>query len=156
MELDKFKTEYETLAKRFSLPKFMDLNLDFEIDKFDGETDFLLRAIRKLMMEKIVNSISFLEMLINPINAPRMYINYVSSMSSEDRKVIEDIYSVLTELSISSLSLEIDYSEKNEAALIKETHQKWSSLKPNFKNIVSNIKKPNNIKSVRKERSYFG
>src|SRR5688572_7419537 len=108
MELECLKKEYEVLAKKYSLSSFNDLNNDFEIEKQDKQSDTLLKVIRKIVMDKIVNSITFLEMLVNPINAPRMYLPYIRAMSVEDRKSIEDIYNVLAELSLLSLDLEID------------------------------------------------
>src|SRR3989344_1115691 len=156
MELEEMKREYDVLAKKYGLSSFKDLNNDFEIEKLDKKSDTLLRAIRKLMMDKIVNSITFLEMLVNPINAPRMYLPYIRAMSVEDRKTIDDIYNVLAELSLLSLDLEIDSNEKGEAELIKKVCDKWNSLKPGFKDILKNIKQPKSQNNNKRERSYFG
>lgn len=150
------KREYEKLAKKYDLPSFEKLNCDFEIDKLDKDTDFLLRAIRKLIMEKVVNSMSFLDMLINPVNAPRMYLPYIRVMSADDRKTIDEIYSALADLSVLSLDLEIDSNEKGEAELIKKVYDKWNSLKDGFRKILGNMKAPKNLNNNRKERSYFG
>ena len=157
MKLEDMKKEYEKLSKKYNLPKFNELNSDFEIEKFDKDSDSLLKAIRKLMMEKIVNSMTFLEMLINPVNAPRMYMPYLRTMSTEDRKIIDDIYSTLADLSILSLDLEIDSSEKSEGDLIKKVSDKWVFAKPGFRKILGNMKKPSNVSNDnKKERSYFG
>ena|SRR3989338_6628828 len=155
MDLQNIKDEYSKLAKKYNLTSFQLLNEDFEIDKIDKQTDCLLRLIRKVMMEKIVNSLGFLEFLLNPINAPRIYLGYARTMSQEDKKEVEKIYSVLGELSISSLTLEIDYSEKGEAELIKKIYNLWNSVKPGFRKILKNMNMPlNNV--VKKEKSYFG
>ena len=155
MELKDFKKEYERLAKKYKMPEFNELNKDFEIDKLDKDTDNLLRAIRKVIMEKVVNSMSFLEMLVNPVNAPRMYLPFIQTMSIEDRKAIDNIYSSLADLSLLSLELEISSLEEEEAKLIKTSFSKWNELKPLFKQILQNIKKPRSFVN-RKERSYFG
>jgi len=155
MELKDLKSEYEKLARKYGLPSFEEIVLDFEIDKLEKDTEFLLRAIRKSMMEKIVNSINFLEMLLNPINTPRMYLPFIRTMSNEDRKFIDGIYGALADLTLLSLDLEIDSNDKAEAELIKKVFDEWKELKPNFKVIISNIKKPKNFVN-KKERSYFG
>lgn len=154
MELKELKKEYTKLEKKYKLPKFGDLNRDFEVDKLEKNTDLLLRAIRKLMMEKIVNSMSFLEMLVNPVNAPRMYIPYIRTMTAEDKKTINKIYVELAGLTLSSLELEIESNEKNEAELIKKAFDVWQSTKTEFRTIIDDIKKPRNFE--KKERSYFG
>ena len=155
MEVGELKKKYEQLAKKHKLPSFDELNSDFEIDKLDRESNNLLRAIRKLIMEKIVNSMSFLEMLVNPINAPRMYVPYIATMEVGDKKIIDEIYSSLAGLSVLSLELEINSEEKDEAVLINSVLGKWKELKPKFSQILKNIKEPKNS-VAKKERSYFG
>ena len=155
MELKDFKKSYSVLSKKYRLPSFEKLNENFEIDKIDKDTDYILRLIRKVMMEKIVNSLSFLELLLNPVNAPRMYLSYVRAISQDDRKNIEEIYNSLGNVSVLSLDLEIDYSEKAEAQMINEISKSWEEQKPRFRKILSNMKKPNNS-SAKKEKSYFG
>jgi len=156
MNLEEFKKEYEKSAKKYGLPSFEKLNLDFEIDKLDKDTSSLLRMIRKLMMEKIVNSMTFLDMLLNPVNAPRMYFPFIRTINIDEKKIIDKIYSKLADLSLLSLDLEIDSNEKSEANLIKKTFNSWNQLKPDFRQILSNIKKPKNLDNNKKERSYFG
>src|SRR3989344_3704979 len=139
MEVEEFKKKYLQIGKRHKLPSFDELNLDFEIDKLDKDSDNLLRAIRKITMEKIVNSMGFLEMLVNPVNAPRMYIPYVRTMSVEDKKIIDEIYSSLAELSVLSLELEIYSGEGEEAVLINSVFEKWKEIKPKFRQILKSM-----------------
>jgi len=155
MELKYLKNNYEKLEQKYKLPTFKDVNESFEIDKIDKESDTLLRVIRKTMMEKIVNSLGFLEMLLNPMNIPRMYMPFIKSMTMEDKNSMEKIYSHFSELSLRSLECEIDYSEKTESELIKSIFNTWKELKPEFRKIFSKIKNPVNNDS-KKERSYFG
>ncbi len=156
MKLEILKNTYEKFVKKYDLPSYDELNSEFEIEKLDREIDKILRAFRKLIMEKIVNSMTFLEMLINPINSPRMYLPYISSMSIDDKKIIDSTYSELADLSLLSLDLEIDSNEKGEADLIKKVYDKWVSLKPRFRKILENMKKPRDFNNNKKDRSYFG
>lgn len=154
MELKELKKQYLECAKKHKLPSFAELNENFEVEKMDKDTDCLLRAVRKVMMEKLVNSLGFIEMMLNPVNAPRIYISYIRTMSAEDRQIIEGIYGKLGELSLQSLNLEIEYDEKKEAELIKRANEVWNAIKPDFKKILGNVKKPGVI--IKKEKSYFG
>ncbi len=155
MTPSELKKLYIPLGKKYKLESFEYLSDNFEIDKIDRETESLLRLIRKVMMEKIVNSVNFLEMLLNPVNAPRMYLSYARSLSQEDRKVIDEIYSALGEISLLSLDLEIDYAEKKEAEMINVIVSTWESCKPKFRKILSGVKKPASA-VAKKEKSYFG
>jgi len=154
MELADLKKQYEPLSKKHKLPSFEKLNEDFEIDKIDRETDFLLRLVRKSMMEKIINSLGFVEMLLNPVNAPRLYLGYIKSISQEDKEKIDKIYEALADLSLSSLSLELSSDESKEAELIQKIFSKWNELKTDFKKIMDDMKNPKAL--TKKEKSYYG
>ena len=155
MELVDFKKEYSILQKKYKLPSFSDLNENFEIDKFDKDGDCILRVVRKMMMEKIVNSLAIFELFLNPVSAPRIYMPYIKGMTVEDKNMIEKMYDNFAALSLNSLDLEIDYSEKREAEVIKQVYSSWIASKPDFRKIIDGIKKPV-LNSVRKEKSYYG
>jgi hypothetical protein len=154
LDLNALKKRYNEFAGEHKLPKFEEINMDFEIDKIDRDSGNFLRLVRKAMMEKIVNSMGFVDMLLNPVNAPRLYFVYIKNMSDSDRETIEKIYGALAELSVDSLELEIDSDENKEAKLIKKAFDVWNSLKPGFRKIMANVKNP--IDVARKEKTYFG
>ncbi len=155
MDLKELKRDFEILAKKYSLPYFDTLNETFELEKLDRETMTILRSVRKVMMEKIVNSLGFLEMLLNPMNAPMMYVSYIRSMSDEDRKLINKMYISLAELSLNALDREISYDEKSEAEMIRKIYQTWADIKSDFTTLLKSMKKPS-IAQPKKERNYFG
>lgn len=156
MELEELKKEFSILAKKHKIPEFKKLNEDFEIDKIERKSDCMLRSIRKAMMDKIINSIGFFDMLLNPGNAPRMYLNFIKNMTQEDKERIDVLYTKLSELSLISLELEIEYDEDGEAKLINKTFQEWTKIKPEFSKILAKIRKPSEIDNIKKEKSYFG
>lgn len=149
------KKKYMEISKKYKLPSFSEMDSDFEIYKIDRESDFLLRTIRKQMMEKVVNSMSFVEMFLTGNNAPRMYFNYLKNLSNDDKKKLDAIYNSLSNLVISSLELEIDSDDKREAELVNQIFKTWNSVKGNFKLVLKNVKNPV-VSNVKKERSYFG
>jgi hypothetical protein len=156
MDLSKFKDQFNEKAKKFGLPSFSDLNKDFEIEKFDRETETILRAVRKTMMERIVNSLGFLDMLLNPGSAPRMYYPFLKSMTENDRKMMNNVYSKFSDLSLVALKLELEYDEKAEAKMIKQIADGWSEVRADFKALVGRIENPGKDNPSKKERSYFG
>jgi len=153
--LNDLKKEYEELAKRYKLPDFKEINENFEIEKIDRETDCLARAVRKVIMEKIVNSLGFIELLLNPVNVPRMYVPFIKTMTLDNKKEMERIYNALSEVVLAALELEMDYDEKKEAEAIIKANEKWKSIKPGFKKIVGSIKNPP-VFNGDKSKGYFG
>lgn len=154
-DIKRLKDQYSFAAKKYNLPAFEQLNRDFEIEKIDHESECILRVVRKAMMEKIVNSLGFLEMLLNPVNVPRMYMSAVKSLKQEDMNATEAVYNALSSLVLSALALEIDYTEQKEAEMISKINSKWSSVKGSFGAIIRKLGSIH-APEAKKERSYFG
>lgn len=155
MELNELKKEYAKLEKKYQLPSFSELNEAFEIEKIDKESEVLARVIRKIMMDKVVNSLGFFDMLMNPMQAPRIYHPFIKNMSSDDKSNMEIIYNSFGKLSLDCMSLELDCSEKAEAIMIKRIFDEWNKLKPKFKALIDRISNPGNVNN-KKEKSYYG
>ena len=154
-EIKDLEKDYAAFEKKYKLPTFKELNENFEIEKIDRESKTLLRTIRKVIIEKLVNSLGFVELLLNPVNAPRMYYSYLKTLTQEDKNELDKVYSVLSNVVLSAIELEIDYDEKEEAEMIKRIYKDWESVKPAFRKILGNMKKPE-VSEVRKEKTYFG
>lgn len=120
MELNDLKNKYECVAKNYSLPGFDELNDEFEIERIDRESYTLLRFVRKVMMDKIVGYVRFIEMLINPSQAPFAFMHFSKGMTDVEIKILQGIYQKFIELELDGLKSEFDYSEKNEAESIKK------------------------------------
>jgi len=70
--LEELKEDYEKFKKIYKLPEFRQLNEDFDIEKVaQNETDFVLREVRRHMMDKIIAYLRFIEMLLNPSDKER-------------------------------------------------------------------------------------
>ena len=155
--LAELKKNYKGLQAKYKLPKFSFMNENFEIEKLaEQETDFLLREIRKLISEKAVAYLRFVEMLLNPSNAPFFFFGLVKNFSSADRKIVEKIYEKLIEFEIDAMSIDNEYSEKREAEFIRKTVEKWQDVKQDMKELIDAIKKSWQAKKEKSEKSYFG
>ena len=63
----------------------------------------------------------------------------LKNVKNDTRKDIEAIYKELSKIELSSLGLDIVYSEKDEAAFILEVSRVWSSEKPKIKESPSDL-----------------
>lgn len=155
--LDKLKKDYGILQMKYKLPDFKHLNEEFEIERIaEKETDMLLREVRKAVTEKVVAFLRFLELMINPSNAPFFLLSILKNLNSNDKKIIEDIYKHMCEFEIKAISLDLKYSEKAEAEFIKESAKKWQAMQDELEELGGMIEHAWNASSTKKERSYFG
>ena len=156
MELKDLKSQYNVLTRKYKLPTFKEVNEIFEIDRIERDTDCILREVRKAMMDKIISYIRLVEMMLNPAQAPPMFMMFVKSISDGDRKVMEEVYKNFIELELRSLKLEIDYAEEDEAKAIKHIIDVWHETEPSLRSLIGIMEKNWNSKSEKKEKAYFG
>ena len=155
--LDELKKRYKAIQGEYKLPDFAYLNENFEIEKLaENETDFLLREIREIILEKAVAYLRFIEMLLNPSSAPMFFFSLVKGLSADDKKVIERLYENLIEFEIIGIELSNEYSEKREAEFIKNIRKEWDDVKGDMGLLTNSIKLSWKIKKEKSGREYFG
>ncbi|MBI2449179.1 hypothetical protein HYV49_02695 [Candidatus Pacearchaeota archaeon] len=157
MDLSEFKKRYSALEKKYKLPSFRKLCEDFDIEKVaEKESDYILREIRKLVVDKIVSYLRFFELLLNPANAPLFFLMLIKGISSSDRKLIEGIYFKLGSFEIQVIALDIEYSEKKEAEFLIKIYDEWQPVKDDMKKFSEVVARNWNNKSERRDKGYFG
>ncbi len=156
-KLEKVKRDYEVLRKKYSLPDFKKLNEDFCIEKAaESETETLIREVRKLIGDKIVNYMRFLENIINPVNAPMFIFSIIKILDTEEKKKLSDIYKDLMKREIKFIELDLEFNEKKEAEFIKSSYKFWQGIKKDLMNIMEKINKKWDDKSEVNSKGYFG
>jgi hypothetical protein len=156
-KLEKLKKDYSILEKKYKLPTFCQLNEEFDIEKVQElETETLLREIRKVIMDKVVAYLRFIELLLNPSNAPMFFFALLKGIDSADKKVLDSLYTRLGMLEIEVISVDNDYSENSEAEFINRVFKDWQEIKEDMKHISKVLRKSWDRKSEKKEKSYLG
>jgi|WetSurMetagenome_2_1015567.scaffolds.fasta_scaffold65235_3 hypothetical protein len=156
-KLAKLKKEYSELEKKYKLPSFRELNEEFDIEKVQEiETETLLREIRKVTVDKVLSYLRFVELLLNPSQAPMFFFALLKNMDAADKKTLEDLYSNLGKLEVDVIEVDNVYSEKSEADFIRHVFSEWKGIKENMSKISSSLKKSWDKKSEKKSKSYLG
>ena len=156
MKFKELKLRFEKIKTKYKLPSFTDIDERFELDRIERDTDFILRGVRKIMMDKIIGYIRFLEMMISPSQAPPMFMMFIRNMTEDELGVLQQVYKALVDLELISLKLEIDYDEKEEATAIKNIFNVWEKQKPQLRSVLTMMEKNWNSTSPKKDKAYFG
>lgn len=155
--LERLKEEYERIKIKHGLPEFSRLNQLFDIEETEIETDFLLRKIRRSIAERITGYSRFADALLNPSNAPMFFFKLIKKLDSRDKEVLSEIYEVLGNIEIETLTLDLDYSEKKEADFIKKIYEIFDKeIRLKLLDVIKKLE--NGDTNSRKENgaSYFG
>src|SRR3989338_3822568 len=122
------KRQYELLRQKHKLPVFGEIDAEFEISKIESE-GFLLREIRRKIIEKVHEVGSLVEEVMHPdTNLADLYESRVLD-ESEKQKLFE-LYKKLMAASRQSSELAIESSDKLEASFINSFYREWNVMKP--------------------------
>ena len=158
-KLEKLKENYLKIQKEHDLPSFEDLNKDFHIEKIaELESELLIREVRRLVGDKMVNYMRFIENLLNPVNVPMFIFSIVKALSTEDKKKLSEMYGDLVKMEIVFIELDLEFSEEKESKFIKDSYKSWQKIKKDLLKVLDNVKiegeKGGKIES--NNRGYFG
>jgi len=157
MSKENIKEEYQELAKKYKLPKYSELDLDFEVSTIDKKK-FLLREIRRRMLDKFDGIKNILELIIQPDTASfsSMYETRIFN-DEEEKKKIYDLYRALMIIERTANIVNLRADEKEEADFVNNTFAEWKKIKPELLFFFKKIKKSwEKETSVKEDLGYLG
>jgi len=155
--LEILKKNYSVIAEEYNLPDYKTVNEEFDIEKLQElETETLLREVRKVIMDKAIAYLRFVEMLINPSNAPMFFFTILKGINFDDKKLLEEVYFKLGRLEVEVIVVDNDYSEEGEADFIKHVFSEWVDIKKNMRVVAKALQSGWDKKHEKREKSYLG
>jgi hypothetical protein len=156
-DLDGLKEDYSRLQKGHKLPSFEKMNEDFGIEKLsDVETDFLLREVRKVVIEKISQYFQFIEAILDPSNNTIFIFSVIKTLAGDDKKTLTEVYKVLSKMELEIADLDLVYSEDKEANFIKKSYEQWQQVKIDLLPVLDSIKVNWDSKTEINHKGYYG
>lgn len=155
-DLEDLKKQYLVFKQKYNLPEFTELNELFDIEEINIETEFLLRRIRRMVSEKLTGYLRFIDILLNPNNAPIFFFKLIKKLDKDDRELLSDIYQKLGNFEIEIISLDLEYSGEKEAEFINKVYKTLKTeIRKNLAKIIEKLNaKDNNYQKI--NGSYFG
>lgn len=158
MKNDEFdlKLAYEELKAKHALPEFEKLSEDFDLEKnIDKESNFLVREIRRTIIERTSAYLQLFETLVNPSAPPMFIFSILKNVSVENKNVMKEIYKTLSRIQIEAMKLDIIYKEDAEVEFIGETFEEWQKLKPMIYKLIEEFETNFENDDASGKRSYF-
>ena len=157
MKLAEFIESYSKLHKKYNLPGFDEMNSAFEIGKIKKDSGVLLRDIRRIIVDKFAYYLKLIETMLNPSQAPPMFMMLLKEVTIEDKKLIDSVFSSFMEVELMSYKLDVNPNDKEESEFILKAFSVWNEKRPELLSILNilerNWKKTSN--SYKPNRDYF-
>ena len=137
--VNEIEKEYNKLPKKYRLPKFKELNNEFEIGDLEN-TSFLLRNV----LRKIAEKLEFYANLINDVMQPDT--SSLSSMhetrffTDEEKNDMYSLFKKLMKTYRSIIELVLDNDEKKQAEFLNKFFKDWMSIKKEILSYLGKMK----------------
>lgn len=149
------KQEYLNLQKKFDLPKYQQINQDFELSNIE-DTDFLLRDIRRKITEKLSFYTKIIEDLMQP-DGSFSSLHECRALNEEEKDNIFNLYSELMMIDRDSVILSLQADDTKDAEFINISYKKWQEMKPKLLSLLKKIRLTWDEKTEPGEKvRYFG
>lgn len=135
----KIKEEYEKLREKYNLPHFKEIDNEFEISTIDKE-GFLLREIRRKIIEKIELYIKILESLLQPDTISLSDIYEYRFFNDEEKRNIFKLFRNLMVFHRFSIETSIDEDDKKTVEFINDFWKEWDKIKKEFSGFIKKLK----------------
>ncbi len=153
--MEDFEKNYEAVRKKYPLPKFEELDAEFDIHCID-DGKFPLREVRHKICERIDDLCIMLEEVLQPdTKVSNLYESRVFTES--DKELIFLVFKKLMAIRKKAALISLRNNEREEAEFIAESYKQWIALKkqlePFFIKLVDAWQTDTDIKE---QLSYFG
>jgi len=127
------RSEYELLQKSHQLPKFEDMDAVFDLGCIERPE---LREVRKKVEEKIELVLEILNTILQPDTNSYSDMYECRYFSESEKEDIHHLFKQVMIIDRRLLEAEIASDEKVDAAVIREAHILYGSVKPQMLRII--------------------
>ena len=136
-DLKEIKAKYEKARKKYSLPKFEDIDREFEIRLIDDQ-GFIIKEVRRAILTHIQNLGNFFMPVLDPHPSELHSLVEMSAFNKHEKDKLFLFYKKLYHLIHKGITTSV-ISEKAETDFIKEVWKLWPQIKKEAKSYMDKI-----------------
>ncbi len=157
MKDNKFNLKEEYNNLNYKLPKFEDLDDEFEISIASIKNkNFLIRGIRRRLNDKVIFYCKIIEGLVYPNSNNIIGMLEIKFFNEEEKEKISKMYKKLMEFERESLSVDVNPDEKKDVEFINNLFKEWKKFKEEMIKITKKMKESWHLEEKEEKDNYFG
>ncbi|MBI4143993.1 hypothetical protein HY486_01980 [Candidatus Woesearchaeota archaeon] len=150
------KEQYEILQKKLQLPSFERMDSEFNISKIEPKGNILIEITAEIK-DRIENAAGLVQEMVHPNGDTAAALFESSFFTQEDKKELLVLERDLMILCKEYLLAEYTNDEKNTAALLNKTLQKWPEIRKKLLPYIEKLKHGwANTKETKEILEYLG
>lgn len=153
---NKIEEEYNKLCKKFKLPKFEEIDREFEISTLENER-FLINNILRRIVEKLEVYTETIGNLVHPDASSLTSMYEIRYFSDDEKNDMYKLFKKLMKINREIVELLLDADEKKEADFLNGFFNEWLNMKNDLKVYISKMKESWEKEStIEEDLGYFG
>ena len=153
---NKIEAEYNKLCKKFKLPKFEEIDREFEISTLENER-FLINNILRRIVEKLEVYTETIGNLVHPDASSLTSMYEIRYFSDDEKNDMYKWFKKLMKINREIVELLLDADEKKEADFLNGFFNEWLNMKNDLKAYISKMKESWEKEStIEEDLGYFG
>lgn len=153
---NKIEAEYNKLCKKFKLPKFEEIDREFEISTLENER-FLINNILRKIVEKLEVYTEAIGNLVHPDASSLTSMYEIRYFSDDEKNDMYKLFKKLMKINREIVELLLDADEKKEADFLNGFFNEWLNMKNDLKAYISKMKESWEKEStIEEDLGYFG
>jgi len=133
------ESEYNALGKKYNLPKFSDLDKEFEISDID-KTNFLLRHVLRGIAEKLDFYANLISELLQPDTASLSSMHEIRFLTEDEKSDMYGLFKRIMKINRNVLELILEQDEKKQASSLNNFYSEWMEIKKELLAHISKMK----------------
>ena len=153
---NKIESEYNHLCKKLKLPKFNEIDKEFEISSLENER-FLINNILKKISEKLEVYTEAISNLVHPDASSLTSMYEIRFFSDDEKDSMYGLFKKLMKANREIVELLLDADEKKEAEFLNSFFNEWLNMKKELITYISKMKESWEKEStIKEDLGYFG
>jgi hypothetical protein len=154
--VDEIEQEYNNLSKKYKLPKFNQIDSEFEISTLEN-VSFLIKNIFRRVEEKLIFHIDLIGSLVHPDASSLSNMYEVRYFSDEQKNAINTLFKKLMKADRGIIEVILINDEKQQADFLNTFFIEWLSIKKELLVYIGKLKNAWETQStVEQDTPYFG
>ena len=154
--MNEIEKEYTKLSKKYKLPKFKDIDNEFEISSLESPS-FLIRNILRKIEEKLIFYIDVIGNLVHPDASSLSNMYEVRYFSDDEKNDIYNLFKKLMKVDRNIIEVVLKNSDKEQAEYLNKFFNDWLEIKKELLKYIEKMKESWEKQStIEEDTPYFG
>jgi len=153
---NEIEKEYNNLSKKYKLPKFKEMDNEFEVSALDNEK-FLIKNILRRISEKLEFYTEFISNLVHPDGSSISNMYEIRFFSEDEKNDMYNLFKRLMKIDRNVTELVLKNDEKEQSNFLNKFFTDWMNIKKELLNYIKKMKDSWEKQStIEEDIGYFG